>query len=148
MTIDNGPDSWSTEMIRLLMSERDRRVDERINALEQLMTAAIQSQKEAVAIAMAAADRAVNKAEGAAERRFESINEFRAALADQAGHFMTRSEMDARLSGVSDRLNLNANRIERIDGRTQGVSAAMAAGIAIVSILVAVSAVFVQLAAH
>jgi hypothetical protein len=52
-----------------------------------------------------AADRAVAKAEAASERRFESVNEFRATLADQATQLMPRAEAEARILALADKLS-------------------------------------------
>jgi hypothetical protein len=43
-------------------------------------------------LALTAADKAVNKAETATEKRFEGVNEFRQTLADQASRLMPREE--------------------------------------------------------
>lgn len=51
------------------------------------------AQEQAVAFALQAAEKAVTKAELAAEKRFESVNEFRNQLKDQTGTFITRNEM-------------------------------------------------------
>lgn len=60
-----------------------------ISANEQRFKA----QEQAVAFALASAEKAVTKAELAAEKRFESVNEFRNQLKDQTGTFITRNEM-------------------------------------------------------
>jgi hypothetical protein len=75
------------------LAEQDRRHEARTDAA-----------KEAVGVAMAAADRAVLKAEGAAERRFESVNEFRNTLADQQRSLMPRTEAEIRLAALDARL--------------------------------------------
>ena len=46
-----------------------------------------------MAFALQAAEKAVTKAELAAEKRFESVNEFRNQLKDQTGTFITRNEL-------------------------------------------------------
>lgn len=51
------------------------------------------AQEQAVAFALQAAEKAVTKAELAAEKRFESVNEFRNQLKDQTGTFITRNEL-------------------------------------------------------
>ena len=59
------------EAISILIDEREERTKERFHAM-----------KVAIDAALAAADRAVNKAEQSTEKRFEGVNEFRATLAD------------------------------------------------------------------
>lgn len=69
-------------------------VDVRFESQERATTTALAAQEKAVAAALAAADRAVAKAEAASERRFESVNEFRGTLLDQARTFMPRLEYE------------------------------------------------------
>ena len=54
---------------------------------------------------MAAADKAVTKAEVAAEKRFDSVNEFRSAMKDQQGSFADRTQTDFRLQSIESRLD-------------------------------------------
>ena len=75
------------EMIDLL-DERDRRYAELRAADQESLKLALNSQEKAVAAALAAADRAVSKADFATEKRFDAVNEFRATLSDQAAHLM------------------------------------------------------------
>ncbi len=58
------------------------------------------SDQEAIAAALAAAEKAVTKAEEASSKRFESVNEFRQTLSDQTATFLTRKEAMAALTAV------------------------------------------------
>jgi len=84
MTMENGQ-IWTLESIKahydvvlkhqydnynMMLAERDERVIQKYQAMEL----------------------AVNKAEAATEKRFESVNEFRAQLGDQSRTFMPRIE--------------------------------------------------------
>ena len=94
-------------------------VGARIDALSALTAQRDAAQKEAVAMAMSAADRAVLKAETAAEKRFESVNEFRNTLSDQQRNLIPRAEFDAMERAVTFRLDaidkvLEAQRAERM----------------------------------
>jgi hypothetical protein len=91
--------------LEVTMAERDRRYGERFDA-----------QERANSLALDAAEKAVLKAEGAAEKRFEAVNEFRATLTDQAATFATRVEMISELRAMSARLE----RIESHDALTAG----------------------------
>lgn len=51
-------------------------------------------------IALVSADKATKKAEDATEKRFESVNEFRATLTDQARSFLTKAEFDAKWEAI------------------------------------------------
>lgn len=68
------------------------------------LDAQILAQKQAVDIALQAADRAVSKAESATEKRFDSVNEFRAALNDTARLQMPRAEIEALFKGLTDKM--------------------------------------------
>src|ERR1700726_2034245 len=89
------------EMLDLL-DERDRRYAELRAADQESLKLALNSQEKAVAAALAAADRAVSKADFATEKRFDAVNEFRATLSDQAAHLMPRAECELRLKALED----------------------------------------------
>ena len=95
---------WTVDTLRAhvrdLIEERDRRYNERFIAQEKAVEAALTSAKEAVL-----------KAEGAAERRFESVNEFRNTLADQARDLMPRLETEALIKNIEEKVT----RLERRD---------------------------------
>jgi DNA-binding SARP family transcriptional activator len=103
--------------LRTLIDERDVRYNQRFQAQQEALTAALSAAKEAVAAALLAADRAVSKAELAAEKRFESVNEFRGALSDQTAKLLPRVEADARFSNLEEKIN----RLDKADaGRSGG----------------------------
>jgi hypothetical protein len=78
--------------------ERDRRYMERFVA-----------QERATGAALDAAQRAVEKAEVASEKRFEAVNEFRATLQDQTNTFITRNEINPVIKALEDKLDLLEN---------------------------------------
>jgi hypothetical protein len=82
------------EYIEAVLAERQRAID-----------AAFAAQKSAIDAALTAAERAVAKAETANEKRFESVNEFRATLKDQQASFITRSEAMTQLDAMREKLN-------------------------------------------
>lgn len=105
----------------------------------------IDSQAEKVALALAAADKAVTKAEIATEKRFENVNEFRGQLADQAASFVDRRELQAlqtainlRLDGVVKDIGAIAKRIDTSEGRSKGISSSLGALVAAISVVVIV----------
>src|SRR5580765_8491755 len=89
------------------ISLRDHLVD-RIDGLEKQLTLSINSVKDNIAVALAASEKAIGKAELASERRFEGVNEFRATLSDQASTFLPRAEFAVQHAALS-------SRIEQID---------------------------------
>ncbi len=100
------------EKLESFYQERDKRYEERFNA-----------QEKAVAFALSAAERAVSKAETATEKRFESVNEFRNTLSDQAKNFLSRSEYLTAHNSIEEKIGNAGIRIERIEGRSGGLSA-------------------------
>lgn len=70
------------------------------------------SLREAVANALQASKEAVLKAEDAANKRFDSVNEFRQTLTDQAQSFMSKAEADARLKAVEEDISKISSRSE------------------------------------
>lgn len=95
---EEKPSGWTTDTLHAhitrLMDERDRRYGERFDA-----------QALAVAAALAAAEKATTKAEGAAERRFEAVNEFRGQQQDIISTFMPRAEADLAMANVQKQLD-------------------------------------------
>lgn len=60
---------------------------------------------------------ALSKQESATEKRFDAVNEFRAQLSDQAGTFMPRSESEVRAQGLTEKLEANSDRINKLELR-------------------------------
>ncbi len=130
-----GPEQshWTLETLReyllTLIAANEVKYSERFEASQRAINAAflaqqtamqtaLTAQKTAVDIALGAADRAVTKAEIAAEKRFESVNEFRSTLSDQQNTFMPRGEttalfksMDEKISGIQSNCD---NKLEAI----------------------------------
>lgn len=79
--------------------------------------------EKATAAALAAAQRAVEKAEIAVEKRLEGMNEFRGTLSDQASMLMPRAEAENRLTTLSERVAALSSRIDRGEGKGSGLSA-------------------------
>lgn len=96
-------------------------------------------QQKAVDAALTAADRATAKAEVASEKRFDAVNEFRAQLSDQANTFMPRNEAQVALGALADKLDLQAARLDKLEGRSSGigwVGALVAGGVAILGTII------------
>ncbi len=108
--------------INAMFEEKDLRYQQRFVAAELAVKDALVAQKEAVAAALAAADRGVTKAEVAAEKRFESVNEFRNTLKDQQAELMPRAEVNVIINSINDKLNLVTARIDKGDGVNHGAS--------------------------
>ncbi len=97
--------------LRAILDERDAKYNQRFEA-----------QEKAVSAALAAAKEAVLKAETASEKRFESVNEFRTTLKDQQLLLITRSEAGAQFKALSDRLDSIDARQIALNGRLEGIT--------------------------
>lgn len=88
---DNSLDVLSAklEALREVSDERDRRYEDRFTAMDEKTGLALTSSKEAV-----------QKAEIATEKRFDSVNEFRGSLKDQAATLLTRAEAETRFNSL------------------------------------------------
>lgn len=107
-----------------------------IHGLKEAFGQQIAHQKELTAQALASADKAVQKAEDAAQRRFESVNEFRATLSDQQSQLATKSEVNLRFKALEDRVStvvedsreLKGRHVEKTDSRALMFSIIAAGG--------------------
>jgi hypothetical protein len=124
-----------------LLAEKDKRDNQRFEASQQALTAALIAQETAVRAAMTAAEKAVTKAEAATEKRFESVNEFRKTLSDQTSTFPNRIELQALAERVSDL----ATRMDRTEGKSTGLNAGWAYLIGAASFVALVITIFVAL---
>ncbi len=82
----------------------------KIEALDRFCVTNFAQAKERVDMALAASDKAIVKAEAATEKRFEGVNEFRAALGDQANRLMPRAEYDVQHRALEEKVD-NLNKI-------------------------------------
>lgn len=100
--------------------------DIKLAALTALVDAKLAALTSQVAATFACADRAVSKAEIATEKRFDSVNEFRKALSDQATEFLPRGEYNVQHKALADRVEINGTRVAEIEagmiGNRQGSS--------------------------
>lgn len=67
-------------------------VNDKIDNLEKSIDTRFESVIQSTKSALNAADKATTKAEDASDKRFESVNEFRQTLSDQATKFVVRGE--------------------------------------------------------
>lgn len=112
------------EYFERILAEKDAAYAQRFEAQEKAIQAALTAQKEAV-----------QKAETAAEKRFDSVNEFRAQLSDQAATFMPRREAESAMKAMTEKYEqlakTNANNIDSIEhrmDRNEGRSSGLGAG--------------------
>ena len=92
-------------------------LNERYATQTKALDAAFKAAEQAVAVALANAEKATIKAEVAAETRFTAVNEFREQLQLIINTFMTRVETEARLTGLSERVADMREDLTRIGGQ-------------------------------
>jgi len=97
------------DYILMKIESNDLRYEQRFLSSQQALNAALES-----------ASTAVIKAETATEKRFDSVNEFRATLADQQRTYMPRSEVDIIIKNLEERVSINANQISTLVGQKSG----------------------------
>ena len=113
-----------------LRQELEWRLEQRVNALERPtdaklanLSTLVNAHAERVGLALSAADKAVSKAEVAAEKRFESVNEFRQTLSDQTRSFISKVEFEVVRDTNAARIADLSSRLDRTEGKTVGLNA-------------------------
>ena len=124
--------------------ERQRWIEEKFNDRRTAVEAAFVAERDARHAALMAAKDALAKAELATEKRFESVNEFRATLSDQARELMPRNEAQTLINALSTKLNDLNDRLNRREGTGSGMEKSWAALIAVVGIVIALGALYVK----
>jgi hypothetical protein len=114
--------------LHTLIDERDRRYEDRFKAIDEKTGLALSTSKEAV-----------NKSETATEKRFDSVNEFRGQLKDQAATLIPRSEADVKFAALDKEMkDLKDTQIAittalaTSQGRSSGFSASWAIAVSLV----------------
>jgi hypothetical protein len=112
-----GDPGWTVGTLAVhLQSQIDEinaQADGRFRAQERLTEVRLAAAAIAVDTALYSVEKATVKAEVANEKRFDSVNEFRGALADAQSHFVTRVEHESwgqRLDSLEKRLNVRDGR--------------------------------------
>lgn len=86
-----------------------RALDEKFTLLlassEKLNRTRFQAAEGAVSAALSSSEKAISKAEMANDKRFESVNEFRAALGDQASTLLTRNEYNTEHRALEEKVD-------------------------------------------
>lgn len=109
--------------------------------LREYVDARFDSQEKAVNAALAAAQKAVDKAEVASEKRFEAVNEFRAALGDQARLLMPRIEAEQAFKAMAEKIDVLTTRINARDDRGAGLNQGWVILLGIAALVGTVSAI-------
>jgi hypothetical protein len=118
----------------------DLRYQQRFTAQSDALSAAFAAAKEAVAAARDAQDRAVLKAEVAADKRFESVNEFRKTLTDQQQTFMPRAQVDEIARGLTDKFTTMKEQVDGLLSERMGIKGGWGYAVGVVGFLLLLAA--------
>jgi hypothetical protein len=113
--------------IRTLIDGNDKRYEERFLASQKALELGLAGTKTEIGAALVSADRAVQKAEVATEKRFESVNEFRGTLDNQQRTLIPRSEVDVIRSGLEEKIAQLTKTLDEVR-RGEAVMGAVAQG--------------------
>ena len=91
-------------------------------------------------------DKAVCKSECATDKRFESVNEFRAQLGDQARTFLPRQEYEQAHNNLADRIEELKSRFDKVENMKQGGNVVWAYVLSAVSLIGAIIAIVTRFA--
>jgi hypothetical protein len=101
--------------LRAMLDERyatqTRAVDAAFLAQSTAMATALTAAERLVQTAASATEKAIGKAELAGDKRFESVNEFRGQLRDQAATFLPRTEYLAGHSSLAEKIDAAGGRV-------------------------------------
>lgn len=106
-------EDWTTGTLKIYH-------DEKIALLKEYVGQRFIDQDKAVQAALLATKEAIQKAETATEKRFDSVNEFRAQLADQSNTLMPRQEYSVQHKALEDRVTDLNDRMNKVDGAKEG----------------------------
>jgi len=111
-------------------------------SLREYVDIRFDAQEKAVTAALAAADRAVGKAELASEKRFDSVNEFRAALSDSSRLQMPRAEAEQSMKSVEEKITALTKRVDSRDERGVGANQSWVMVGLVISVLANIALIF------
>lgn len=92
------------QQVLSVIAGNDKRYEERFAASQKALELGLMGTKSEISLALQAADRAVQKAEAATEKRFESVNEFRGTLDQQQRTLIPRSEVSVLVEGLNEKI--------------------------------------------
>ncbi len=130
------------EYLCRLIEDVEERSDLRIDHLKEIVDEAFEN-----------AQKAIDKADTATEKRFEGVNEFRAALSDQAAQFITRDALEATADKIETQIQQQrkdidalARRLDLREGQSVGTRLTTGVLVTVATIAIALVGLIVVLA--
>jgi len=105
------------ELLDIRIDNLGMLLDERYATQTKALDAAFVAAEKATATALASAEKAVGVAAASNEARFQSVNEFRKTLSDQAGSFLPRQEYTSAHKALEDKLTLVNELVSKLELR-------------------------------
>lgn len=136
------------EHLLAIIDAHDRRYEQRFKDSQTAVDAALAAARTAVDAALTSAKEAVMKAEVASEKRFESVNEFRATLSDQQSTLMPRIEAEARMARVETDITELKKMRDVGSGRSSGLKDSWVLIVVIVTLVGGILAIIATFFAH
>lgn len=130
-------DLMAAESLRVdqLIVEKEKESIQRWTSLKELIESGLTATEKAVNVALSNQKEALQKAENATERRFESVNEFRNTLGDQQRTLMPRSEVEVIIKAQDSKIDAVQARLDKTEGKGTGVSQSLGWILAAITIL-------------
>lgn len=119
----------------------DKRLCDEIT-LREYVDVRFENIEKATASALAANKESAHKAELAMEKRFESVNEFRAALGDNNRTLMPRLESEHKHTATAEKINTLEKRLSAMEDRGRGLHQGWIILVAAISVLGVIFMVF------
>ena len=138
--MDEKDTGWSIGTLYAHFSRIVSDMDKLSDAKFKTVDVALKSVEQSASAALAASERATNKAEGAIEKRFDGVNEFRQTLGDQANKFITRDEVQTRVLAQDKEMAALVSRLDRMEAAKDSVEDKEKAGSDRTSLWIAVGA--------
>jgi chlorite dismutase len=117
-----------------------------VDSLKEHLLALAEAETRRVDQKFSDRDTAVQAALAAADKRLDSMNEFRQSLNDTASRTMTRAEVDARLDGIYRQLDELKEARNRVEGKSSGIAAGWSVLVSVLSMAGSIIAVVLALA--
>jgi len=145
--MSENTETWTLGALKTYLEQRISDNDRRYLELFERQTSSsgqvLSAQREAVNAALAAADRAVQKAEIASEKRFDAVNEFRSTLADQQRNLIPRSEVVLSIAALTEKLDGCIKQVDALQAERRGVQGGWGYAVGVIGFVLAITSVIV-----
>ena len=126
-----------------IISDLDTKLTQRMDSYDREFHEHILAVVRENQLALDASNKAIDKSETAAEKRFDAVNEFRRTLSDQTGTFIARREFEASTKSTNDKVSLLTDRMNTNNGKSNGLQEYGATLISIAALVVSAIAVII-----